>query len=174
MTQEQQPAKRKAGTPGAFSLWMQRTMNARTIRKVRRGRGEFMGMDVLILHTVGRRSGQPRETPVSWYTDDEDSRLIVASGGGSQNPGWHANLMAHPDQASIELPGRDPIPVTPHQLEGADREQAWQRITTVRPQYVKYQSKTERQYPVIRVTPRDRPMPAVADPRAQANEAAEV
>jgi F420H(2)-dependent quinone reductase len=44
---------------------MQHRMNARTNRKVRGGRGTFMGMDVLILHTLGRRSGQPRETPVA-------------------------------------------------------------------------------------------------------------
>ncbi len=52
--------------PGAFSRWMQHRMNARMNRKVRRGRGTFMGMDVLILHTVGRRSGQPHETPPAW------------------------------------------------------------------------------------------------------------
>jgi deazaflavin-dependent oxidoreductase (nitroreductase family) len=38
-------------------------------------------MDVLILHTVGRRSGQPRETPVAWFADGEDAWLVVASGG---------------------------------------------------------------------------------------------
>lgn len=154
MTQNQQAGKHKPGTPGAFSRWMQQRMNARMNRKVRRGRGEFMGMDVLILNTVGRRSGQPRETPVAWFADGEDARLIVASGGGSQHPDWHVNLMAHPDQASIELPGGDTVPVTPHQLDGADREQAWQRIAAAQPRYGKYQSKSDREYPVIRLTPR--------------------
>ena len=78
----------KAGTPGALSRWMQHRMNARMIRKVRRGRGTFMGMDVLVLHTVGRRSGEARETPLAWFADGEDARLIVASGGGSQDPDW--------------------------------------------------------------------------------------
>jgi deazaflavin-dependent oxidoreductase (nitroreductase family) len=64
-------------------------MNARTNRKIRRGRGKFMGMDVLIVHTVGRRSGQPRETPVAWFANGEDARPIVASGGGSQHPDWY-------------------------------------------------------------------------------------
>src|SRR6266542_3366265 len=83
MTQNQQAGSREGrrpGTPGAFSRWMQHRMNARMNRKVRRGGGTFMGMDVLILHTVGRRSGQPRETPVAWFADGEDARLIVASG----------------------------------------------------------------------------------------------
>src|SRR4051794_31481704 len=102
---------RKPGSPGAFSRWVQRKMNARTNSKIRRGRTKFMGMDVLILDTVGRRSGQPRETPLAWFADGDDAWLIVASGGGSQHPDWHLNLMAHPDRASIELPGRGTMPV---------------------------------------------------------------
>ena len=144
----------KSGTPGAFSRWMQHKANARMNRKIRRGRGEFMGMDMLILNTVGRRSGQPRETPVAWFADGEDAWLVVASGGGSRHPDWHANLMAHPDRASIELPGRDATPVTPHQLGGEDRDQAWQHIATAQPRIAKYQSKSDREYPVIRLTPR--------------------
>lgn len=154
MARNQQAGKRKPGTPGAFSRWTQRKMNARMIRKVQRGRGKFMGMDVLILHTVGSRSDQPRRTPVAWFPDGEDAWLIIASGGGSQHPDWYVNLMAHPDQASIQLPGRDPAPVTPDRLEGADREPAWQRITAAQPRIAKYQSKSDREYPVIRLTPR--------------------
>lgn len=152
MTQNKQA--RKPGTPGAFSRWMQQTMNARMNRKVRRGKGEFMGMDVLILHTVGRQTEQPRETPLAWFTGGEDSWLLVASGGGSQHPDWHANLMAHPDRVSIELPGREAMPVKPQRLDGADREQAWQRIAAAQPRIAKYQSKSDREYPVIRLTPR--------------------
>lgn len=146
--------KREPGTPGAFSRWMQQKANARMARKIRRGRGEFMGMDVLILNTVGRRSRQPRETPVAWFADGEDARLIVASGGGSRNPDWHANLMAHPDRVTVELPGEGPVPVTPHQLDGDERARAWQRIVAAQPRLGKYQSKSDRQYPVIRLTPR--------------------
>jgi deazaflavin-dependent oxidoreductase (nitroreductase family) len=144
---------RKRGTPGPVSRWMQRKMNARMNRKVRGGRGNFMGMEVLILNTVGRRSGQPRETPVAWFAGDERGWLIVASGGGSQHPDWYVNLMAHPDRASIELPGRDAVGVTPHRLHGTDREHAWQRITAAQPRYAKYQSKSDREYPVVRLTP---------------------
>ncbi|OUS84161.1 nitroreductase/quinone reductase family protein, partial [Rhodococcus sp. NCIMB 12038] len=82
MTTNNQAGKRKPGTPGAFSRWMQRKMNARMNRKIRRGHGQFMGMDVLILNTVGRRSGQPRQSPLAWFADGDDARLVVASGGG--------------------------------------------------------------------------------------------
>ncbi|MFC9896171.1 nitroreductase family deazaflavin-dependent oxidoreductase [Nocardia sp. NPDC127579] len=145
---------RKAGTPGAFSRWMQQKMNGRMNRKIRGGHGTFMGMDVLILNTVGRRSGQPRQTPLAWFPDAEDSWVLVGSGGGSQNPDWHANLMANPDQVSIELPGRDAFPVTVRQLDGADRDRVWERVAAAQPRIAKYQSKSERQYPLVRLTAR--------------------
>jgi hypothetical protein len=49
--------------------------------------------------------------------------------------------MANPDRASMELPGRDAMPVAPQRLDGADRAQAWQRITAAQPRYAKYQRK---------------------------------
>ena len=145
--------KRKPGTPGAFSRWMQKKMNARMIRKVRRGKAQFMGMDVLILNTVGSRTGQPRQTPVAWFGDGDDAWLSIASGGGSQNPDWYTNLMAHPDRATIELPGRGILSVTPQRLAGAEREQAWKLISTAQPRIAKYQSKSDREYPIVRLIP---------------------
>jgi deazaflavin-dependent oxidoreductase (nitroreductase family) len=132
---------RRRGSLGPLSRWVQHRMNARMSRNIRRGRGRFMGMDVLILHTRGRRSGQPRQSPVAWFADGEDAWPIVASGG-----------VAHPERASIELPGRGAAPVTPQRLDGADRAQAWQRIIAAQPRYAKYQRKTDREYPVVRLT----------------------
>ncbi|GAA4425061.1 nitroreductase family deazaflavin-dependent oxidoreductase [Georgenia halophila] len=156
MTQNQQTrsnAPRKGG-PGALSRWIQRRANARTCTRIRRKGGAMMGMEVLILHTVGRRSGEPRESPVAWFDDGEHGWLIVGSGGGSRNPDWCLNLMANPDQAAVELHGSTPVPVTPHRLDAADREKAWQHIAAVQPRIAKYQGKSEREYPVIRLSPR--------------------
>ena len=137
-----------------FSRWMQHTMNARANRKIRNGKGAVMGMELLVLNTVGRRSGRPRETPVAWFADGDNGWLIVASGGGDQHPDWYANLMAHPDRASVELPGRGPVPVTARTLAGEDRARAWKIITTANPRMGRYQSRSAREYPVIRLTPR--------------------
>jgi len=142
---------RKTG-PGALSRWVQRKMNARMTTRIRRKGGKYLGMDLLILHTVGRRSGQLRESPVTWFADGEDAWLIVASGGGKLHPDWYVNLMAHPERASVEMHGCDASPVTPRRLDGDDRAQAWQRITEAQPRYAKYQRKSEREYPVVRLT----------------------
>jgi deazaflavin-dependent oxidoreductase (nitroreductase family) len=113
-----------------------------------------MGMDVLVLNTVGSRTGKPRETPIAWFGNGTDTWLSTASGGGSQNPDWYTNLMAHPEKATIELPGRAPVPVTPNRLEGAEREEAWKLISTAQPRIAKHQSKADRQYPIVKLTPR--------------------
>ncbi|MBL1078256.1 nitroreductase family deazaflavin-dependent oxidoreductase [Nocardia sp. 2] len=135
---------------GALSLWWQRTMNARTTTRIRRKGGQFWGMDMLVLHTVGRRTGQERETPLSWFADGDDW-LIVASGGGSGYPDWYRNLEAHPDRTAVELHGQQPVAVTPTTLGGSEREQAWKQIITAQPRYQKYQSKARREYPVVRL-----------------------
>lgn len=91
---------------------------------------------------------------MAWFADARDAWLIVASGGKTRDPDWYLNLIAHPDRASIELPGRDAVPVTPHRLDAVGRQQAWQRITAAQPRYARYQRKTDREFPVIRLTMR--------------------
>ncbi|MGH3350200.1 MAG: nitroreductase family deazaflavin-dependent oxidoreductase [Nocardioides sp.] len=145
---------KKPGTPGRLSRWMQHRANARLIRKVRNGKGKFWGMDVLVLHTVGRRSGEPRETPLAWFDDGAGGRVIVASGGGAHHPDWHANLFAKPEQVTYELPAGEPVAATPLPLEGEERERAWQVVVKASPQIAKYQAKSDRVYPLIRLLPR--------------------
>ena len=94
------------------------------------------------------------QTPVGWFADGEDARLVVASGGGRSHPDWFVNLMAHPDRASVELHGGTTVDVTPHRLEGDDRAEAWKRIATAQPRFAKYQEKSDRDYPVVRLSER--------------------
>ncbi|GAC67052.1 nitroreductase family deazaflavin-dependent oxidoreductase [Gordonia soli] len=137
----------------SLSLWFQRKMNARTTTRIRRKGGSMMGMEVLILHTVGRRSGERRETPVSWFADGAD-RVLVASGGGDRNPDWYANLIANPADAAVELHGAGPVSVTPVALTGDERAAAWDRITDAQPRYAKYQAKSDREYPLVKLVSR--------------------
>jgi deazaflavin-dependent oxidoreductase (nitroreductase family) len=136
---------------GPVSRWITQQMTSRA----RRNGGRFMGMDVLVLSTVGRKTGQPRQTTVSWFPDGENAWLIVASAGGwAHNPDWYHNLAAHPDQVSIELPERGTVPVHAEQLDGQRRDDAWPRIIAAQPRYGKYQHKTDRTLPVIQLSAR--------------------
>jgi deazaflavin-dependent oxidoreductase (nitroreductase family) len=130
-------------------MWMGQWMG----NQHRRKGYTFMRMDVLFLTTIGRRTGQRRQTPVAWFPDGEDAWLIVASAAGSaHNPAWYHNLAAHPDRVWIELPQRT-LRVSPQQLEGAHREAAWRQIVQAQPRYARYQQKTDRLLPVIRLVP---------------------
>jgi deazaflavin-dependent oxidoreductase (nitroreductase family) len=122
--------------------------------RVRKGGAKFLGFNALVLTTVGRKSGAERTTPVGWFPGPDGSRLIVASAGGATgNPAWYYNLAAHPDQVQIEVDGQK-VPVTADQLHGAERAQAWQQIVTAAPRFAKYQQKTDRELPIIRLGPR--------------------
>jgi deazaflavin-dependent oxidoreductase (nitroreductase family) len=146
------------GTRGARQPKAGRLMtwfNGWNAKKIRRKGGKIMGFDALVLTTVGAKSGTERTTPVGWFpTGDDDSWLIVASAAGApKNPAWYYNLAAHPDKATIEMGGRK-IPVTAEQLHGPEREQAWQRITETAPRFAQYETKTDREIPVIKLTRR--------------------
>ena len=76
----------------------------------------------------------------------------IPSPTAAHNPSWYLNLAAHPDQVSIELPGRK-LRVTPQPLHGAARDEAWQRIIAAQPRFAKYETKTDRNIPVVRLVP---------------------
>jgi deazaflavin-dependent oxidoreductase (nitroreductase family) len=140
---------RSRSSSGVIGRWVQQRM-----MKQHRRSWKFLGMDLLFLTTVGRKSGQERVTPVAWFPQGDGTWLIVASAAGSaQNPAWYRNIAAHPDRVQIELRGQT-IPVTAEQLSGPAREQAWQQIVAAQPRYAKYQQKTDRELPVIRLVPR--------------------
>jgi deazaflavin-dependent oxidoreductase (nitroreductase family) len=137
--------------PGGFAFrWGNKLMAGR----VRKGRAKFLGFNALVLTTVGAKSGAERTTPVGWFPGPDGSWLIVASAAGAKgNPAWYYNLAAHPDQVQVEIDGRK-VPVTAEQLHGAEREQAWPQVITAAPRFVQYQVKTDRELPIIRLTPR--------------------
>jgi deazaflavin-dependent oxidoreductase (nitroreductase family) len=125
---------------------------ARRIR--RKGGGQVMGFNALVLTTVGRKSGLERANPVGWFPGADGSWLIVASANGAiGNPAWYYNIAAHPDRVQIEVEGRK-IPVMAEQLHGAERDQAWQQITAAAPRFAQYEEKTDREMPVIRLVRR--------------------
>jgi deazaflavin-dependent oxidoreductase (nitroreductase family) len=107
----------------------------------------------LVLHTIGRRSGLPRQTPLS-YLQDGDAYVVIASDGGSpHHPDWYLNLQDHPE-AEVEVAGRRHA-VRAEAVTGEDREQLWRRAVASFGGYTGYQARTSRQIPVVRLTPVD-------------------
>lgn len=116
------------------------------------GRG-MSGM--LLLTTVGARTGRERTAPVAWFPDGEDAWLVVASAGGAAtHPAWYRNLAANPDQVWIQVGSRR-LKVRARSLSGDERDERWRRIVAKAPNFGNYERKTDRQIPVVRLTPAD-------------------
>jgi deazaflavin-dependent oxidoreductase (nitroreductase family) len=123
------------------------------LQRLARGRFKMNGQPLLLLRTVGAKSGEPRTTMLAQFPEPDGSTLIVASfGGTARHPAWYFNLAKHPDQVLIERGGQL-IRVRPQSLSGEQREQAWQRIISTAPGFAEYQRKTDRELPVVRLTP---------------------
>lgn len=143
-------------------------INARTIAEFRANHGQvgggFAGAPLLLLHTVGARSGAPRVNPMM-YLPDQGRYLVFASKAGSdRNPDWYHNLLAHPD-ARIEV-GDEIHTVYAVVLRGDERDAAFAEQARRYPGFAGYQSKTERIIPVIALTPTDVPDASAPSPPA--------
>jgi deazaflavin-dependent oxidoreductase (nitroreductase family) len=105
------------------------------------------GSTVLLLTTTGRKSGEPRTTPLI-YAQDGDRYVIVASKGGApEHPGWYENLQKDPN---VELQVLDEVfPARARTAEGEERERLWAKANEVWPHYAEYQEKTDREIPVV-------------------------
>lgn len=133
----------------------QSDFNERNIAEFRENHGrvggQFEGAPLLILHTVGARSGEPR-TNIMMYLADGDRYLVFASkSGADDNPAWYWNLKANPD-TRIEV-GDDIIDVHATELEGAERDEKYALQAQRYPGFADYQHKTSRTIPVVALTP---------------------
>ena len=93
---------------------------------------KFQNANVLQLTTVGAKTGQQRLTTLLYFSDRDNSILIVGSAGGAaQHPAWFSNIAKHPDQVWVRVGDRR-FRVTPQTLSGSERATRWQRIRRVR------------------------------------------
>ncbi len=107
--------------------------------------------DMLLLTTTGRVSGNRHTVPLL-YLGDDDRLIVFASWGGRDvHPEWYRNLVVSP-HAHVELPGRSHA-VEAATLHGDERELWWQRAVAAYDGYAEYQSRTNRQIPVVALTP---------------------
>lgn len=119
--------------------------------------GQFEGAPLLILHTVGAKSGEPR-TNIMMYQADGDRYLVFASyAGADNNPAWYWNLKAHPD-TRIEV-GDDIVDVHATELEGKERDDKYALQAERYPGFADYEAKTSRVIPVVALAPTGPPQP---------------
>jgi deazaflavin-dependent oxidoreductase (nitroreductase family) len=139
-------------SPGQSLVALQKAVTRLHIAFLRSPLGAFPappGARFLILHTVGRRSGQERVTPLS-FTKDADSYVLIASNGGApRHPDWYLNLDANP-AAEIEVRGRRK-PVRAETVTGPERERLWKAAVASYAGYAAYQRRAEREIPVVRL-----------------------
>jgi deazaflavin-dependent oxidoreductase (nitroreductase family) len=106
---------------------------------------------ILLLNTVGRKSGKKRTTPLLYVMDGEDFVLIASKGGAPTHPAWYLNLMANPDVA-VEVGDRE-VRVRAEEVSGAEKTRLWQKMVEMYPTYDDYQTKTEREIPLLVLRP---------------------
>ena len=117
----------------------------------RRG-GKFMrGAPVLLLTTIGRRSGERRVAPLIYVRDGERYVVIASKGGMDHHPLWYRNLLANP---AVEVQvGREVQRMQARTANDAERAALWPRAVAVYRDYADYQARTQRQIPVVILEP---------------------
>jgi deazaflavin-dependent oxidoreductase (nitroreductase family) len=130
--------------------------NAKNIAEFRRNHGRvggyFEGKPLLLLHTVGKRTGKLRVNPVMYLKDGDRYVVFASNGGDNRNPDWYYNLKNNPD-VQIEV-GDDTIDVHAEEIKGEERDRLYAKQAALHPQFADYQRKTKRAIPVIALTRR--------------------
>ena len=113
--------------------------------------GYFEGRAVMVLTTTGRKSGQPRESVVTFTRDGDDYIVVGSKSGEPEDPAWFTNLVANP-VVTVEADGLT-FQASAKVAEGADRDALWDRHAAEFPGFAEYPSKTDRIIPIARLTP---------------------
>ena len=117
--------------------------------------GPFEGAPLLLLHTTGARSGQPRVSPVMYLPDGNRYIVFASKAGAHTNPDWYHNLTAQPE-AQIEVDDQT-LDVEASEVRGAERDALYARQAEGYPGFAEYERKTTRVIPVIALTVRGAP-----------------
>ena len=109
--------------------------------------GAFEGTPLLLLTTTGAKSGRKHTTPLVYRPDGDRVAVFGSKGGAPSHPAWYLNLVANPG-VTVELPG-DTFEARAVVVEGAERDRIFSAQKQAMPAFAEYESKTDRQIPVI-------------------------
>jgi deazaflavin-dependent oxidoreductase (nitroreductase family) len=108
---------------------------------------EWQGTTVLILTTTGRRSGEERPTPLIYQRHGDDYLVVASKGGSPEPPAWYLNIQANPE-VQVQVKG-DRFAARARTAQPDEKPELWQTMTAVWPAYDEYQTKTDREIPVV-------------------------
>jgi deazaflavin-dependent oxidoreductase (nitroreductase family) len=112
---------------------------------------ELRGKPVILLTTIGAKTGKLRKTPLMRVTHDGEYAVVASLGGAPKNPVWYYNIAAHP---RVELQdGTETGDYDAREVFGDEKALWWQRAVEAFPDYADYQRKTDRAIPVFVLTP---------------------
>jgi deazaflavin-dependent oxidoreductase (nitroreductase family) len=109
--------------------------------------GQFAGANLLLLHTLGARSNQPRINPLAYFKDGENYVIVASKGGAPNNPDWYYNILAHPE-VTLEV-GTEQLNARAIVPEGPERDRLFAEVVRQAPGFGKYQQNTTRIIPVV-------------------------
>ncbi len=112
--------------------------------------GGFAGRTLLLLHTIGAKSGQERINPVAYVADGDRLVIIASKGGAPTNPSWYYNLLAHP-LVTVEV-GEERFNVQAAVTSEPERSRLYSKMVEMMPGFAEYEQKTSRIIPVIILT----------------------
>jgi len=113
--------------------------------------GRYQGAQVVLVDSVGRKSGKRRTHPLICTEDGGDLVVVASKGGIDKHPAWYLNLMANPETEVNWRGGKRRVRA--REAGGAERERLWAKMTEVYPTYEDYQRRTDRQIPVVVLEP---------------------
>jgi deazaflavin-dependent oxidoreductase (nitroreductase family) len=110
--------------------------------------GYFAGRPLLLLHTVGAKSGKPRVNPLAFVTDGDKIILIASKSGADSNPDWYYNLLANP-AVQVEL-GTEQFQAQARAVtEEPERSRLFAKMVEQMPGFAEYEQKTQRKIPAV-------------------------
>ncbi|HEX4504736.1 MAG TPA: nitroreductase family deazaflavin-dependent oxidoreductase [Alphaproteobacteria bacterium] len=114
--------------------------------------GGWLGRPMVLMHTIGAKTGLPRTIPLQCYPVDGDGVLVLASNNGqAKAPGWYFNLKAHPD-IEVRL-GRRSLRVHAEELSAEQRDEVWPAMRKQNSAIDRYAAKAGRVLPIMRLRP---------------------
>jgi deazaflavin-dependent oxidoreductase (nitroreductase family) len=115
--------------------------------------GKFLrGAPVILVTTTGCKSGKPRTAPLIYLEDGNDLVIVASKGGMSHHPAWYRNLEANPD-VEVEI-GSERRKMRARRVSDEEKAAFWSRLTQIYRDYDDYQARTDRNIPVVVLSPR--------------------